>query len=109
MEHQQQGQAQIQLTAAGLSAGGEPVALQEAAVLLHERDTVAIARQPLSRGLRVRLADGSLLEVGQRIQAGHKLALREIVQGQPVLRYGSIIGFATRDIAPGAHVHTHNL
>lgn len=87
----------------------KPIDLQEAAVLLQAGDDVAIARLPLSRGLVLRLPDGRLLEVGQRIQAGHKLALREIAQGQPVLRYGSIIGFATQTIAAGSHVHTHNL
>ncbi|GHO70154.1 galactarate dehydratase [Ktedonobacter sp. SOSP1-52] len=87
----------------------KPIDLQEAAVLLQAGDDVAIARLPLSRGLVLRLPDGRLLEVGQRIQAGHKLALRGIAQGQPVLRYGSIIGFATQTIAAGSHVHTHNL
>ena len=43
------------------------------------------------------------------IPAGHKLAVRDIAQGKPVRRYNQIIGFATRDIEPGEHVHVHNL
>ena len=39
---------------------------------------------------------------------GHKMASTSIAKGQPVLKFGQIIGFATEDIAPGAHVHTHN-
>ena len=43
-----------------------------------------------------------------RIMRGHKMAAEPIAKGQPVLKFGQIIGFATEDIAPGAHVHTHN-
>ena len=40
---------------------------------------------------------------------GHKIAVRAIAAGAPVRRYNQIIGIATQDIAPGQHVHTHNL
>jgi altronate hydrolase len=35
--------------------------------------------------------------------------VREVKKGQPVRRYNQIIGFATRDIAAGEHVHVHNV
>src|SRR3954470_16876877 len=44
-----------------------------------------------------------------RIPAGHKVATRAIAKGQPVRRYAQVIGFATQPIAPGQHVHVHNL
>ncbi|MDO5641046.1 MAG: UxaA family hydrolase, partial [Paracoccus sp. (in: a-proteobacteria)] len=40
--------------------------------------------------------------------AGHKIARIAIAQGQPVVKYGQVIGYATADIAPGDHVHSHN-
>ena len=40
---------------------------------------------------------------------GHKIALRPIRKGEAVLKYGQIIGFASQDIAPGDHVHVHNV
>ncbi|MGH8805623.1 MAG: UxaA family hydrolase, partial [Polaromonas sp.] len=43
------------------------------------------------------------------IPAGHKVATRSIAAGEPVRRYNQIIGFASKAIAPGEHVHTHNL
>ena len=43
-----------------------------------------------------------------RIMRGHKMARDRIAKGQPILKFGQIIGFATEDIAPGSHVHTHN-
>ena len=39
---------------------------------------------------------------------GHKMAAQRIDKGQPILKFGQIIGFATEDIAPGADIHTHN-
>src|SRR5512138_578512 len=45
----------------------------------------------------------------ERIPAGHKVATRAIAAGEPVRRYSQVIGFATRAIAPGQHVHVHNL
>ena len=43
------------------------------------------------------------------VPPGHKVATRAIQGRQPVKRYNQIIGFASRDIAPGEHVHLHNL
>src|SRR5579875_1097329 len=93
---------------------GEVVALDDVAVVLSSRDNVAIARVPLNRGVVLQLSErhrggARQIEVLQRVQSGHKVALHDIARGQPVLRYGSIIGFATQDIATGSHVHVHNL
>ncbi|QDA36569.1 altronate dehydratase (plasmid) [Paracoccus liaowanqingii] len=45
----------------------------------------------------------------EAIPAGHKIALRPIAAGEPVLKYGQVIGTATQAIAAGEHVHVHNL
>lgn len=77
-------------------------------ILLHPEDNVAIARVPLAPGqvLRVR---GSSIEVRDAVAAGHKVAIEAMPSGTGVRRYGEAIGLATRDIAAGDHVHTHNL
>ncbi|MDE6333259.1 MAG: altronate dehydratase family protein, partial [Muribaculaceae bacterium] len=40
---------------------------------------------------------------------GHKVALRPVAKGEDVIKYGFPIGKATRDIAEGEWVHSHNL
>ena len=45
----------------------------------------------------------------ERIPRGHKVAIKPISGGTPVLKYGQIIGYATKDIRPGEHVHLQNL
>jgi altronate hydrolase len=77
----------------------------EPVVQLHPDDDVVIARHQLIAGMRIR----SSLAVRGLIPAGHKLAVRSVEAGAPVRRYGQIIGFATRAIEAGEHVHTHNL
>ena len=73
---------------------------------LNPQDDVVIAARPLQAGTRIE-AEG--VTCADAIPAGHKLAVRAVARGQPVKRYNQIIGFATADIAPGQHVHTHNL
>src|SRR3546814_14357081 len=43
------------------------------------------------------------------VERGHKIALAPIARGEAVTKYGFSIGTATADIAPGEHVHSHNL
>jgi len=78
------------------------------AVLLRGDDNVAVAARPLPTGLALVLGDRSL-EVREPIALGHKVALGDIDTGEPVRKYGQIIGFASRPIAAGTLVHVHNL
>ena len=73
-------------------------------IRLHPDDGVLIARASLPPGMVV--AEG--VTTIERIPAGHKVATRAIALGEPIRRYGQIIGFATAPIAPGQHVHTQN-
>ncbi|MBI1416760.1 MAG: hydrolase [Limimaricola sp.] len=77
-------------------------------LLLSPADNVLVARAPIAAGERIWL-DGRQLTVGAALSMGHKLARRAIAAGDSVVKYGAVIGTATADIAPGAHVHLHNL
>jgi altronate hydrolase len=76
-------------------------------IKLNENDDVAIARSALTAGTVVHELGG--LVVRDNIPAAHKVALRAIEAGGAVRRYGQIIGFATKAIAPGDHVHVQNM
>ena len=79
------------------------------AIILHADDDVAIARAPLTVGRRIDGNGAGVVTVRETVPVGHKVALRPIGQGEPIRRYGQIIGFATADIVAGEHVHSHNL
>ncbi|WP_207461512.1 altronate dehydratase family protein [Azospirillum sp. SYSU D00513] len=75
-------------------------------IKLNPLDNVAVAR--------VALAAGTVLPefgitVAEAVPQGHKVALAGIAEGEPVRKYGQIIGFASTGIEPGRHVHTQNL
>jgi hypothetical protein len=75
-------------------------------IRLNAADNVIIALKDLAGGANVPGLDVPLAEAVAR---GHKIAVRSIAEGEKVLRYGQTIGIATRAIAPGEHVHVHNL
>ncbi|MDZ5111478.1 altronate dehydratase family protein [Pseudomonas putida] len=77
-----------------------------AVIRLNPLDNVLIARQALPQGLRL---DAEAITVRQPIPSGHKLATERVEQGQPLRRYGQIIGFASQAIDAGEHVHVHNV
>jgi altronate hydrolase len=71
---------------------------------LNARDNVVVAVDAIDEGMA--LPDGVVAL--QRVPKGHKAAILPISEGQPILKFGQIIGFASEAIAPGSHVHTHN-
>lgn len=76
------------------------------ALRIHPNDSVAVALEPLTRGTPIPSL-GVVLAAD--IPQAHKFALRPIAAGEQVIKYGAAIGIAREAIAPGAHVHSHNL
>jgi altronate hydrolase len=72
---------------------------------MHPDDNVALCLDPVAAGDA--LPGGVTAAVV--VPAGHKIALRPIAPGEPVRKYGQVIGLASAAIAPGAHVHVHNV
>jgi len=77
-------------------------------IQLHEADNVAVALQPLNAGETADLSGNAIL-IRENIETGHKVAVRDIAQGENIVKYGYPIGHATSPIPAGAHIHTHNL
>lgn len=77
-------------------------------IRIHARDTVAVALENLVPGDELAVA-GKHVIVKEPVSRGHKIALTRIPEGADVIKYGSAIGHATKEIVEGAWVHTHNL
>jgi SAF domain len=77
-------------------------------LMLHPGDSVFVLRDQIAAGEMVVVA-GTAVAFARALGLGHKIARIAIAAGDPVLKYGAPIGRATRDIAPGDHVHLHNL
>lgn len=82
-----------------------PIAFQ-----IHAEDNVATLldnAEPGSVTLRGALSE-RILVATEPIEAGHKIAISPIAQGADIVKYGVVIGAATRDLQPGQWVHLHN-
>lgn len=82
------------------------------AMIIDASDNVAVAIEPIAAGdTATYLLRGNPVSVTVRedITIYHKLAIRDIQKGEPVVKYGEHIGAATAFIPAGAHVHVHNV
>jgi len=79
---------------------------QPPVLLLNPADPLVVATRDLAVGEAVGLGD---ITPSEPIGRGHKLAIKPIESGAPVRKLGQVIGIATKEIAPGQHVHVHNV
>ncbi len=71
-------------------------------------DNICAVRTAIDAGETIQI-DGRQVTVPSDVPTGHKIAVRSIVVGEKIFKYGAPIGSATHSIAPGDYVHTHNL
>ncbi len=85
-----------------------PLSDEGAALRLKDDDDVAVALRPLAAGETVRFG-GAPLVLRSDVPGGHKFATGAIALGALIRKYGQVIGRASAAIAPGEHVHVHNV
>jgi len=74
-------------------------------IRLDANDNLIVALENLMKGDR---CDSERVDAAADIPAGHKMATSLIQDGTPIRKFNQIIGFASGDIQPGEHIHTHN-
>ena len=82
------------------------------AIIIHPKDTVATALEPLHIGVEIPVKSGDRTEkvrLVSEIPMGHKFALGDIDIGAAVIKYGEPIGQSKVKIVKGEHVHIHNV
>jgi altronate hydrolase len=82
--------------------------LGDYAIHLRPTDNVAVARRLIPADVALTF-DGGTITPKSPIRLGHKFAVQPIREGDAIHKYGQVIGFAAAAIAPGEHVHTHNV
>ncbi len=79
-------------------------------LMMDEKDNVGIALSDVEKGEWVTVeGTGDSFQALEKIPSSHKIALVDIMEKQPILRYGEPIGYATKMIHKGDWVHVHNL
>lgn len=77
-------------------------------IIIDEIDNVGICTAAVEAGDKVSFGEVKKV-AAEAIPVLHKMALKDIPCGEPVVKYGQIIGYATENIQAGQWVHVHNL
>ncbi len=88
------------------------MASRSKAIIINDKDNVATAIVPLKAGSWVTVetqGKQEKIKILSAIPMGHKFALKDIGNGEDVIKYGEPIGKTTASIAKGEHVHVHNV
>ena len=82
------------------------------AIAIKSADNVATALRDIQEGEDVAVSigeSGSRVKVVENVAFGHKFAMLDIPRGEDIIKYGEVIGRATRPIKRGAHAHVQNI
>lgn len=75
-------------------------------IRLHPKDNVVVARKDVAIGTWI---ESEGIKSRSQVPAGHKIAARDTTEGEAILKYNVVIGFAASDIRAGTYVHSHNV
>jgi altronate dehydratase small subunit len=82
------------------------------AIVMAPKDNMATLLANVDKSDVVQVSAGeevTEVRIQEKIQFGHKFAMKRISKGENVVKYGEIICQATQDINQGHHVHVHNV
>lgn len=82
------------------------------ALVANNSDNVATLVKNAGEGDRITINNGGYEQevvLNQSVPCFHKIALNDINKGEPVIKYGEVMGEATVDIKKGDYVHVHNV
>ena len=80
------------------------------AVMLNPEDNIGVALVDLKPGAEAKIYGREVrVKLAGPIPYQHKFSVTKIDSGKEIIKDGVVIGKATRDIAPGQHVHTHDM
>jgi hypothetical protein len=86
--------------------------MKKRAQVMNPKDNVAVALVSLKAKEKIVIQSGDLEEeivLLENIPRGQKFAIKDIEEGEQILKYGEVIGIASSSIKKGERVHDHNV
>ena len=77
-------------------------------IKLQPQDNVAVVLKEFSPGQEIKVGEDTIT-VLDKMTMGHKIALSDLSEGSPVIKYGYPIGITSKAVKKGEWIHTHNL
>ena len=75
---------------------------------INPADSVVVCLQPKKKGDIIRV-DGKTVVLNQDTPAGHKVLIKDVLEGEDIIKYGYPIGHARQDLKAGDWVNENNL
>lgn len=75
---------------------------------INPADSVVVCLQPKKKGDVIEI-DGKQITVNQDTPAGHKILIKDVREGEDIIKYGYPIGHARQDLKSGDWVNENNL
>ncbi|MCG6910821.1 MAG: UxaA family hydrolase [Deltaproteobacteria bacterium] len=79
------------------------------AIIVDEKDNVAIALTDIAKGGTAVLKEGRTLVTKTDIPFSHKILLEDLSEGEEIIKYGEVIGKASTQLMQGEWIHSHNM
>jgi len=83
--------------------------LKPNAIIVDEKDNVAIALTDIAKGGTAVLKEGRILVTKTDIPFSHKILLEDLSEGEEIIKYGEVIGKASTQLMQGEWIHSHNM
>ena len=77
-------------------------------IMINSKDNVMVALSDIAVGEMIELGDIKIRTLSD-IPFGHKIAAKDLKEGDIIIKYGEVIGLATTDIRKGEWIHCHNI
>ncbi|MHB8579009.1 MAG: UxaA family hydrolase [Ignavibacteriaceae bacterium] len=77
-------------------------------IKIHKNDNVVIAIEKMLKDEKI-IIDNVDIQILNDINQGHKIAIKNIDEGENIFKYGHLMGHATSKIRAGEWVHSHNI
>ena len=83
--------------------------MRRRSLMIHPSDVVVCVLEDAQKGDTVQLASGQEIVLLKDIEFAHKVCIRDMKAGEPVIKYGEEIGYMLMDVKRGSWIHNHNM
>ena len=86
-----------------------PPTLLRRSLRIQPEDSVMCVLEDAHKGDTVETPEGEKIVLLEAIEFGHKVAIKDLKKGDPVIKYGEEIGYMLSDAPKGTWIHMHNM
>lgn len=78
-------------------------------LMINPKDSVVMVLEDSHKGDTVSVPGMGEITLIEDVEFAHKVLIRELKKGEPVIKYGEEIGYMLKDASPGTWIHNHNM